>query len=111
MTDVTFYIHGFEGIDEKARGWGPVQDEFQRRGVGCRIIRSPKSRTATPNLDRARIMVEALAGVSGEVALIGISNQGLFMPLVAAARTSASHRVHQRRRSLPWQVVPCGDHG
>lgn len=86
MSDVTFYIHGFEGVDEEARGWGPVQDEFQRCGVGCRIIRSPKSHTATPNQDRARIMVEALAGVSSDVALIGISNQGLFMPVVAAAR-------------------------
>ena len=31
-------------------------------------------------------MVEALRQVEGEVALIGISNQGMFMPLVAAAR-------------------------
>src|SRR5215471_11999932 len=42
--------------------------------------------TKTPNQDRAKFMVEALRDVAGEVALIGISNQGLFMPLVAAAR-------------------------
>jgi hypothetical protein len=50
------------------------------------IIRSPRTGTKTPNQDRAKIMVEALKDVKGDVVLVGISNQGLYMPLVAAAR-------------------------
>jgi len=50
------------------------------------IVRSPKTSTKAPNQDRAKVMVEALKSVQGDVALIGISNQGSFMPLVAAER-------------------------
>lgn len=82
----TFVIHGYQDVDVEARGWGPVKSELERRGFPCRIVRSARARTATPNQDRARVVVDALADVSGDVALIGISNQGLFMPLVAAAR-------------------------
>lgn len=82
---ITFAIHGYEGVDP-ALEFGPLQAEFERRGVRCMIVRSARTRTKTPNLDRAKVMVEALREVEGEVALIGISNQGLFMPLVAAAR-------------------------
>lgn len=80
-----FAIHGYQGVDP-AREWGPVKAEFERRGFSCRIVRSPRMRTRTPHQDRARIMVDALRDVEGDVALIGISNHGLFMPLVAAAR-------------------------
>ena len=83
---ITFAIHAWEGRPRAARGWDPLRAEFERRGVPCRIVRSPKMETRTPNQDRARIMVDALREVEGDVALIGISNQGLFMPLVAAAR-------------------------
>lgn len=82
---ITFAIHGYEGVDP-ALEFGPLQAEFERRGVRCMIIRSARGKTKTPNLDRAKVMLEALREVEGEVALIGISNQGLFMPLVAAAR-------------------------
>lgn len=106
---ITFAIHGYEGVDP-AREFGPLQAEFERRGFPCRIFRSTRLRpfrsspklptkmqnrdgaefavetTKTPNQERAKFMVEALGDVEGEVALIGISNQGLFMPLVAAAR-------------------------
>ena len=82
---ITFAIHGWEGVDPSYE-FGPLQTEFERRGVRCMIVRSPRSKTKTPNLDRAKVMLEALRAVEGEVALIGISNQGLFMPLVAAAR-------------------------
>jgi hypothetical protein len=82
---ITFALHGYEGI-APALEFGPLQAEFERRGIPCRIVRSPKMRTKTPNQDRAQVMVEALRDVGGEIALIGISNQGLFMPLVAAAR-------------------------
>src|SRR5215471_6515537 len=82
---ITSAIHAYEGINP-ARVFGPLQAEFQRRGIPCRIVLSPKERTTTPNQDRAKVMIEALRNVEGEVALLGLSNQGLFLPLVAAAR-------------------------
>ena len=82
---ITFAVHGYEN-DIPAGGFGAVQAELERRGYSCRVILSPKERTKTPNQDRARVMIEALRDVEGDIALIGISNQGLFMPLVAAAR-------------------------
>ena len=39
-----------------------------------------------PNQDRAKILLDALRDEKDDIALIGISNEGLFMPLVAAAR-------------------------
>jgi hypothetical protein len=82
---ITFALHGYEGVDP-AGEFGPLQAEFERQGFACRIIRSPKRPTKTPNQDRAKAMIEALRDVEGEVALEGISNQGLMLPLVAAAR-------------------------
>ena len=82
---LTFAIHGYEGVEPESE-FGPLQAEFEKRGVRCMIVRSPRTRTKTPNQDRAQVMVDALREVEGDVALIGISNQGLFMPLVAAAR-------------------------
>jgi pimeloyl-ACP methyl ester carboxylesterase len=79
----TFFIHGYEGVNE-AREFGTLKAEFEKRGFPCKIIRSP--RTKTPNRDRTRVMVEALKNVDGQIVLVGISNQGLFMPLVAAER-------------------------
>jgi predicted esterase YcpF (UPF0227 family) len=80
---ITFVIHGYEGVNEAAE-FGPLKAEFEKRGFSCKIIRSP--RTKTPNQDRAKVMVEALKNVEGDIVLVGISNQGLFMPLVAAER-------------------------
>jgi hypothetical protein len=80
-----FAIHGYEGVNP-AREFGRLRYELERRGFRCLIVRSPKTKTNTPNQDRAKVMVEALKDVKGDVALAGISNQGLFMPLVAAAR-------------------------
>jgi hypothetical protein len=82
---ITFVLHGYEDVDP-AQEFGPLKAEFERRGVPCTTIRSPRTKTKTPNQDRARIMVDALHDVAGDVALIGISNQGLFMPLVAGIR-------------------------
>ena len=82
---ITFALHGYEDV-EPAWEFGPLQAEFEQRGFPCRIIRSPRQRTKTPNQDRAKFMIEVLRDVEGEIALAGISNQGLFMPLVAAAR-------------------------
>jgi pimeloyl-ACP methyl ester carboxylesterase len=81
----TFALHGYEGVDPAVE-FGPLQAEFEKRGFPCMIIRSPRTKTKTPHRDRAKIMVEALKDVKGDIALAGISNQGGFMPLVAAAR-------------------------
>jgi len=82
---ITFAIHGNEAAAaNEALEFGPLKAEFERRGFLCKIIRSP--RTQTPNQDRAKVMVEALKNVEGDIVLVGISNHGLFMPLVAAAR-------------------------
>jgi pimeloyl-ACP methyl ester carboxylesterase len=80
---LTFLIHGYERANE-AMEFGPLKAEFEKRGYSCKIIRSPRTKTKTPNQDRAKVMVEALKGVEGDIVLVGISNQGLFMPLVAA---------------------------
>jgi len=80
-----FIFHANEGVNP-AEVYGPLQAEFRRRGFPCHIIRSPRHRTKTPNKDRANILVEALCHETDDIALIGISNEGLFMPLVAAAR-------------------------
>jgi hypothetical protein len=82
---VTFAIHGYDDADP-AEEFGPMQAEFERRGFPCRYIRSPRRRTRTPHRDRAQVVTEGLRDVEGDVALLGISNQGLFLPLVAAAR-------------------------
>src|SRR5579859_5974749 len=81
----TFIFHGNELVNPD-EAYGPLQAEFERRGFPCRIIRSPRHRTNTPNQDRAGILLEALRDETDDIALIGISNEGLFMPLVAAAR-------------------------
>ncbi len=82
---ITFAIHGYEGVNE-ALEFGPLKAEFEKRGYSCKIVRSPRTKTKTPNQDRAKVMVEALKNVESDIVLVGISNQGLFMPLVAAER-------------------------
>jgi pimeloyl-ACP methyl ester carboxylesterase len=82
---ITVVIHGYEGVNE-ALEFGPLKAEFEKRGFSCKIIRSPRTKTQTPNQDRAKVMVEALKNVEGDIVLVGISNQGMFMPLVAAER-------------------------
>ncbi|HKS69922.1 MAG TPA: VC0807 family protein [Ktedonobacterales bacterium] len=82
---ITIALHGYEGVNP-ALEFGPLQAAFEQQGFACRIIRSPRTRTKTPNQVRAKVMIEALREVEGDIVLVGISNQGLFMPLVAAAR-------------------------
>jgi hypothetical protein len=83
---ITFVIHIYDGPIQ-ALGWGPLQAEFKKRGFLCKVVRSRKTETKTPNQDRAKRMVEELKNVEGDVILVGISNEGLFMPLVAAERS------------------------
>lgn len=82
---LTFVIHGYERVRD-AQDFGPLKAEFEKRGFACKIVRSPRTKTKTPHQDRARVIIEALKDVEGDVVLVGISNQGLFMPLVAAER-------------------------
>lgn len=82
---ITFAIHVHDGVIQTL-GWRPLKAEFEKRGFSCRIVRSPKTTSKTPNQDRAKIMVEALKNVEGDIVLVGISNEGLFLPLVAAER-------------------------
>jgi predicted esterase YcpF (UPF0227 family) len=93
---LTFVIHSSEGLLHgwnlrslllPKGGWGALQAEFEKRGFKCIIIRSPGTEwQAKPNQDRAKAMVEALKNIKGDIALVGVSNEGLFMPLVAAQR-------------------------
>jgi pimeloyl-ACP methyl ester carboxylesterase len=82
---ITFAIHGYEGVNE-AQEFGPLKAEFEKRGFPCMIVRSPRTNTKTPNQERASFMVKALKDVEGDIVLVGISNQGMFMPLVASER-------------------------
>jgi hypothetical protein len=81
--EITFVISGGGVI--ATLGFVPLKAEFEKRGYSCKIVRSPPT-SKTPHQDRAKNMVEALKNDKGEIVLVGISNQGLFMPLVAAER-------------------------
>ena len=83
--EITFAIHAYDGVIQTL-GWSPLKAEFEKRGFSCKIVRSPNTETKTPNQDRAKVMVKALKNVEGDIVLVGISNEGLFMPLVAAER-------------------------
>ena len=82
---ITFAIHAYDGL-LVALAWGPLKAEFEKRGFSCKLVRSPKTETKTPNQDMAKVMVLALKNVEGDIVLVGISGHGLFMPLVAAER-------------------------
>jgi hypothetical protein len=96
---ITFVLHGYEGVNE-ALEFGPLKAEFEKRGFLCKIVRSPKTKTKTPHQDRAKAMVEVLKNVEGDIVLVGISNQGLFMPLVAAERPI--RRIVMINAVVPW---------
>lgn len=77
-------IHGYEGELDVA--WIHLKSELERRGYPCLVLRSAKTGSSTPNRDRAAFLVDALKDMHDEIVLVGISNEGLFMPLVAAQR-------------------------
>jgi hypothetical protein len=58
----TFTIHGYEGVNE-ARKFGLLRRAIERRGLPCTIVPSPRTRTTTPNRDRAKIVVEAMCDI------------------------------------------------
>jgi hypothetical protein len=96
---VCFAIHSHEGVVQSVV-WGLLQAEFEKRGFLCKIVRSPDTKTKTPNQDRAKVMVEALKNVECDIVLVGISNEGLFMPLVAAERPI--RRIVMINAVVPW---------
>jgi hypothetical protein len=94
---ITFVIHGSPKANEAVE-FGPLKAEIEKRGFQCKIIRSP--RTQTPNQDRAKVLIEALKNVECDIVLLGISNHGLFMPLVAAERPI--RRIVMINAVVPW---------
>jgi hypothetical protein len=60
--------------------------ELEKRGFSSMLLRSSVSGSDTPNEDRASAIVETLQHVTDDVVIVGISNQGNVLPLVAAAR-------------------------
>jgi hypothetical protein len=69
-----------------AFGFGPLAIELRQRGFPSVIVRLPSTKVETPNRQSADAVVEALQPIHGEVAIVGVSHQGLYLPLIAAAR-------------------------
>jgi hypothetical protein len=67
-------------------GYTPLIAELERRGFPSMLVHSSVKGSDTPNGDRASAVVKALQGVTDQVAIVGVSNEGNFLPLVAAAR-------------------------
>jgi hypothetical protein len=68
------------------RGYAPVTAELEKRGFPSILVHSSVRGSDAPNEDRASAVVKALQNVTDHVVIVGISNQGNFLPLVAAAR-------------------------
>jgi len=68
------------------RSYAPITAELEKRGFQSMLLHSSVRGSDTPNEDRASAVVKALQNVTDDVVIVGISNQGNFLPLVAAAR-------------------------
>jgi hypothetical protein len=68
------------------RGYNRMTAELEKRGFPSMLVHSSVRGSDTPNEDRASAIVKALQNVTDDVAIVGVSNQGNFLPLVAAAR-------------------------
>ena len=68
------------------RGYASITAELEKRGFPSMLVHSSVRGSDTPNEDRASAIVKALENVTDDVVIVGISNQGNFLPLVAAAR-------------------------
>ena len=68
------------------RSYAPITAELEKRGFPSMLVHSSVRGSDTPNEDRASAVVKALQNVTDDVVIVGISNQGNFLPLVAAAR-------------------------
>ena len=68
------------------RGYAPMTAELEKRGFPSMLVHSSVRGSDTPNEDRASAVVKALQNVTDDVVIVGVSNQGNFLPLIAAAR-------------------------
>jgi hypothetical protein len=68
------------------RGYAPMTAELEKRGFPSMLVHSSVRGSDRPNEDRASAVVNALQNVTDDVVIVGVSNQGNFLPLVAAAR-------------------------
>lgn len=68
------------------RAYASVTAELEKRGYSSMLVHSSVTGSDTPNEDRASAVIKALEGVTDIVVIVGISNEGNFLPLVAAAR-------------------------
>jgi hypothetical protein len=68
------------------RGYAAITNELEKRGFPSMLVHSSVKGSDTPNEDRASVVIKALENVTDQVAIVGISNEGNFLPLVAAAR-------------------------
>jgi len=66
--------------------YSPITAELEKRGFPSMLVHSSVSGSDTPNEDRAAAVVKALQNVTDHVVIVGTSNEGNFLPLVAAAR-------------------------
>jgi hypothetical protein len=66
--------------------YSPITAELEKRGFPSMLVHSSVSGSDTPNEDRASAVVKALQNVTDHVVIVGISNEGNLLPLVAAAR-------------------------
>jgi hypothetical protein len=91
MTTFVFHITDGEGAGP-VEEFGAICAEIESRGHGSLIVRSPRY-FGSPHQERADAVAKALADFTDDVAIVGISNQGLFLPLVADARPHWQHVV------------------
>jgi hypothetical protein len=82
------------------RGYAPIIAELEKRGFPSMLLHSSVRGSDTPNEDRASAIVKALQNVTDDVVIVGISNQGNFLPLVAAARPV--RRIVYVNALIPW---------
>src|SRR5215510_12038676 len=68
------------------RSYAPITAELEKRGFPSMLVHSSVKGSDTPNEDRALAVVKALQNVTDHVVIVGISNEGNFLPFVAAAR-------------------------
>ncbi len=70
-----------------AKSWGKLADELEMRGFSTRFVPVIKPLSSfTANETRAAQIVAALKDVTEQVVVLGVSNEGGVLPLVAAAR-------------------------
>lgn len=88
-TRFVFHVSGVAGgpVDRAlGRAYAPITAELENRGFPTMLVHSSVQGSDTPNEDRASAVVKALQGVTDQVVIVGTSNEGNFLPLVAAAR-------------------------